>query len=253
MWEFLGITPAQYGAMVLIALAGAAIKSTTGFGFALFTTPLLLFLFGPRQAVAYTTPLSLLIDLLIFLQTRRGANRRQVLRILLPALAGIPLGGLVLLGVPAPVLRGIIAGAVLLGAAAMLSGRSLPIRREGLASIGAGFLVGVLSGSTGMAGPPLALFMVNQGWSKTQMRAIMSTVFVGVGLTTLAVWAATGILTPSTLAVDGLLVPFVLGPYLLMARVVARLTSRTYHRLASGVAGLSALLALLQALLRARL
>jgi len=252
MGDFLGLTPAQMGMLALLALGGGIIKTTTGFGFALTTAPVLLFVFEPRRVVAYLTPLSLLVDFLILLQNRRGAEPQRVLLFLVPALAGIPLGSLVLLRMPAPVLRGVIAGAVLLGAGAMLSGRSFPFRREGPASAVAGLLAGLLSGSTGMAGPPLALFMVNQGWSKARMRATMSTVFVGTGVVTLSVWAVAGIVNARTLAVSALMAPFVLLPYLVMTRVVARLTSRVYHRLASGVAGVAAVLALLQLLLRAR-
>lgn len=248
MVPFFGMAPAQVVALVAIVLLGALVKSASGFGFALVTSPLLLLLLPPRQVVALVIPLALLVDLLIFWQARRGLRPRLAALLVLPGLAGIPLGNRVLVLMPAGGLRLLIAGLVVLAAVVMLAGVAIPLRREGVAASLAGLLSGVLMGSTGLAGPPLALFMVNQRWDKAQMRATLSLTLVALEVSAILALALSGVVTPHTLGTDLVLAPLVLGVFLGVSRFWALLNTTLYHRLATLVAGMAGLLAIITTL-----
>ena len=64
----------------------------SGFGLALISVPLFLFVYDPTMTVVVTAVLSLLINVAPNWDSWRDADRRMALALLLPALAGVVLG-----------------------------------------------------------------------------------------------------------------------------------------------------------------
>jgi uncharacterized membrane protein YfcA len=84
---------------VLAALLAGVVTGTTGFGLALISTPLLLFVYEPRTVVFLTAVFSVFINTAVVWDSWREAHRKLALALLLPACVGIVAGAEVLTAV----------------------------------------------------------------------------------------------------------------------------------------------------------
>src|SRR3954451_3332757 len=149
--------------------AGAFVQSGTGFGFALFSAPVLTATIGPRLSVPAITVLGLVVSAMTL-----GAEGRRPLVLWRPALVmsaaavpGMVLGALVLAHGPVDALRALVSVAVLVAVAVQARAEvgSGPAAGPGAApgwegAVGAGAIAGVMSTSTGLNGPPLILYLL---------------------------------------------------------------------------------------------
>ncbi len=116
------------------------------------------------------------------------------------SLVGIPIGTYILLLISPDALRVLIALTLIVFSALMLLGNHHAFKRERLGSVIAGLVSGVLKTSTGISGPPVALFLVHQGWQRDAMRATLGAYFLLInilGLISSLVGGVTGISTLS--------------------------------------------------------
>src|SRR3712207_4513966 len=85
---------------LLVALFSALLAGTvtgmTGFGLALISTPLLLFVYEPRMVIVLTAIFSIFISGAVVLDSWREAHGRLALALLLPAFVGIVVGAEIL-------------------------------------------------------------------------------------------------------------------------------------------------------------
>jgi uncharacterized membrane protein YfcA len=81
---------------VLAALLAGVVTGTTGFGLALISTPLLLFVYEPRTVVFLTAVFSVFINTAVVWDSWHEVHRKLALALLLPACVGIvpPTSGL---------------------------------------------------------------------------------------------------------------------------------------------------------------
>lgn len=167
--------PSLFVAVALVMLLGSALQSAAGFGFGMFAIPLLMLLGVPSyEAIA-------ILSVCSFAQTFPGmiALRRHIVwRSLLGPiiLAGIfmPVGIWLLRSInllePAAV-RQIFGCLILLALALHYYGRPTP--RERLHpgwGAAAGSTSGLLSGASGMGGPPLIMWIMAHDWSTERSR-----------------------------------------------------------------------------------
>ncbi len=218
-----------------IVVGATLVKGTTAFGFALVATPLLLLMWEPRQVVAITLPLAMMVDLLIVYQNRKRLEPKRILPMVVAAAAGIPLGNYVLLVASKHVLALAIAAVAMTSALLLLLGYTIALRRERVAGGIAGFLSGILSTSTANSGPPVVLFMVNQNWGKETMRSSLSMFFVFNEVMSIASLAVSGVLNEKTLLVDVALWPVVLAGFGVASLLVNRIPQGLFRRIAAVV------------------
>ena len=217
----------------IAVFAASLAKSTTGFGFALVSVPLLLLLWEPIYVVPVVIPLVLTTDVLIVFNNRKALEPKRVAPMVLAGLTGIPLGAYILIAGQPEVLRLVIAVLVLAAGTALLVGFTINIRRERLASGIAGLVSGVLASSTGLSGPPVSLFMINQGWEKLTFRTSISLYFLFIDSFTMFMLAVTGALGFQTLQVSAVLWLPVLFGYILATRILPHIQQRLFIRLAT--------------------
>jgi uncharacterized membrane protein YfcA len=179
---------------------GAFVQSATGFGFALFSAPVLVATLGPRLSVPAITVLGLVISTLTL-----GAEGRRPLVLWRPALimtaAAIPgmvLGAVALAHGPVDALRVLVSAAVLVAVAVQVRAEAGPPPAEASAgpggAVGAGAIAGALSTSTGINGPPLILYLLRLHAGARRVRDTMAFLFIVTGLGTFAALAAFGAL-----------------------------------------------------------
>jgi uncharacterized protein len=202
--------------------AGAFVQSGTGFGFALFSAPVLTATIGPRLSVPAITVLGLVVSGLTL-----GAEGRRPLVLWRPALImiaaavpGMVLGALALAHAPIDLLRALVSLAVL-GAVAVQartethppSAETGPVTAGTGGAVAAGGVAGVLSTSTGLNGPPLILYLLRLHPGARRIRDTMALLFLATGLGTFVALAAFGALH-FTARLPWLLVAAVVGQVL---------------------------------------
>lgn len=216
-------------------MAGAALQSAIGFGFALVAAPLL-YAAAPsaEQAVGLMIVLGLEVNLLTLLAERRrpDAQWRDVLVVLAWALPGAFAGVAVLRALDALALQLLVTAGVL---AALAVNLRAPVRPGGGVSWWArplaGLSSGALSTSTSTSGPPVALLLMARGLQPHIVRDTLTATFVGFTGVSVAALALTGTgeAVPDA-AWLAALVPLTAAGQLAGRPVFARLAAGAYER-----------------------
>jgi hypothetical protein len=169
----------------IVVLAGL-IYGCSGFGFGLVLVPGLALFLEPRIVVPLTTLVSLPMSLLLLFGARRGIRLRLLVPLVCGALLGLPAGVALLHLVPAPTMRIAVGVVSIIIGSLLLSGRSRPMKRSVAGSVFVGSLAGLMGAGAGVPGPPILLFLANQGERKEVFRAtlvafFLTTYFLNVG------------------------------------------------------------------------
>jgi len=191
--------------MLLAAVAtlvAAAIQSAAGLGFAMIAASALLVVLEPREAITILLLLGLLVSVLLLFAERRtlAIRRRDLTMVLAAALPGLVLGVLVLEAVTKEQLQ-VLTGAVVIAVAAVQLAMPQVDRAPGsvggvadnpVTAAGVGVLVGGLTTSTGVNGPPLALWLFARGAGPAEVRDTLAAAFIAVNVLGLGAVAVTG-------------------------------------------------------------
>jgi hypothetical protein len=238
----------------LTALGAACLQSTTGMGFALVLTPVMLAFLSPVGAIATVTALGLVLNLLVLFAERRRPRIAwaEVGPIVAAVVPGTVCGVLVLRALPKPVLQ-IAVGLAVVGAALvrLRAARVAVAPGSAPARLGVGFATGALTTSAGVSGPPVALWLSRRGLGSGELRDSLSALFFATGI--IAALALLPVLGHAHLhpAVLPAALACVVAGHAIGSRAFARLQGRRFEPLllavifaaglASVVAGISSL------------
>jgi len=218
-------------------LAGGALQSATGFGFALIASPVLVGAYGGEQGISALTLISIAVNLLtLTTEGRRPAGDWRLAALLVAwFLPGAVVGALVLRVASQELLEVLVAVSVLVAIAARL----LPASRElRLPAAPAGVLAGAFGMSTGVSGPPLLAHLLHAG-SPLRTRDTLATIFLATAILGLAVLAVVGALTlPGDL---GLLLAATAAGHVLGRRIFGSMGPVGYERVVLATMAASAL------------
>lgn len=166
--------------VVAVIFVATLIRSTLGFGEALFAVPLL----ALRTPVAVAAPLAVLVSVVvaaaIVAQDWRGIEFRSASGLVIASLFGIPLGVLLLATADDRAVK-LVLGAVIIAFSvySLVNGRIRHLTRDHAGwLLACGFVSGVLGGAYGMNGPPLAVYGTLRRWSPRQFRATLQGYFL---------------------------------------------------------------------------
>jgi uncharacterized membrane protein YfcA len=197
---------------VLLAL-GSMLQSAAGFGFALFSVPMLL-LIGCQsfEAIAIVSVSAAAQAVLGVTLLRRHVHWPRILAMIALAGLGVPLG-VAVLGMLADqdraVVRRVFGGIVLVALALPLVMRVQP--RDSLprgAMVGAMLASGFMGGLSGMGGPPAVIWVMAHKWSNQESRATLWSLFAGMmPVQLLLLWREFGAEVGSAAILGVLMVP----------------------------------------------
>ncbi|WP_435922471.1 sulfite exporter TauE/SafE family protein [Paenibacillus sp. DYY-L-2] len=156
---------------ILVIFFAGFIQGVTSFGFALVSLPLLSLFLPLRQVVPLIVILSFFTNIAILLNSYKHLAVRKIALLVLSGIAAAPVGSSLLYYVDEAVLKIAAGGLIVLFSAVMLSGKTFPVRNEKLGFVTVGLTSGLLNGSISMSGPPVALFLSNQGTDKMAFKA----------------------------------------------------------------------------------
>lgn len=195
--------------MTLVVITiGGFVRGLTGFGGGMVMAPVLSLLLGPQQAVAISLGLESFAVLPLLRPAMRTAHWTVMRPIIIAAFIGAPVGGILMVLLAPATMRNLIAGAVIVSAAAMLAGfRYHGPQRTGT-SVAVGFAGGVLVSATSMGGPPVIVYLMAGSDPPQVTRAnlmVYATICAMAGLIALGM---TGILSVSWALLVIILAPF---------------------------------------------
>jgi len=238
----------------LALVAGAALQSATGFGFALVSAPLLFAATEPERAVGLLILLGLEVNLLTLGTEGRRPEplARESIVMLAWGLPGVLVGVLALRALSSTALQ----VAVTVGVFTTLAVRALARRRRASrtarpprwAAPAAGFASGVLTTSTNTSGPPIVLYALARGATPVQTRDTLTVTFVGFALAGVAALALGGGDWLPRGAALAALVPAVLLGHLAGRPVFARIAGHHYEPVLTALLVVTALAGLATAL-----
>lgn len=158
--------------LVNVIVGGAAfVAAITGFGFALISTPFLVLLMAPQQAVPLMMLCWLPLAALLLRDSYKLASFRRYGPLALAVCCGTPLGVWLLTHADALTARRLIGGITLAAAASLWLKPGRPLRHERPIALVAGLVAGISGGLSGISGPPVVLLGLKQRWEHRGFRA----------------------------------------------------------------------------------
>lgn len=202
----------EFWAMFLAGAAvGGFVNGLAGFGTALFALSFWLNIMPPQQAVAIVMIMSILGGLqgIFAVRSTIRANARRLFQFLIPAMAGLPLGLMLLNYVEATSLKMGIGIFMLLFGGFFIVRRSLPLLAGGwsVTQMSIGFVSGILGGAASLSGALLTMWCAMRPWPKAEQRALLQPFNVAVLLISSMILFARGVYDKQTLVLSALSLP----------------------------------------------
>lgn len=161
-------------AVFFIILIASLIQGITGFGFALVAVPLLsLFIPEIKDITPVIVIYSLITNIIIVYRSRKYVELKKIIPLIIFSIIATPLGTYILISFKVKTLKFIIGIIIIITALAMLKNFKIKIKNEKISYGIIGILSGILNGSTGLSGPPVVLFLTNQGEKKMYLEQIL--------------------------------------------------------------------------------
>jgi len=258
------VAPAEIGTGIGIALlagliifCGHLVKGVSGFGSALFSVPLLLFILDVR----FVTPVFLIFDLasgaMLVATNWRSIHRRLLLLLLCGLLVGTALGTWVLLSFSHVLLKRIL-GVLVTGWAAWTLRVGTPVARQRPAGAGAdggtsaytravrdrtmrtlaplsGFLGGALGAMFSVNGPPIIIYLSHVLEEKQAFRATLYGIFFADACYKLVLFTANGLLSGRVLGFALLMAPFLVAGTLAGAWLQKYIDQALFRKVVAGI------------------
>ena len=217
--------------LILVILFASTVKTTVGFGFALVSTPLLLPILDLTIIVPIIMPLVLINDYIIAIENKQYLKPDKILPIAGSAILGIPLGIIILSNLDMYVLKIIISIIILIAALFLFTGKTITIKRERLTSMFAGFFSGILVSTSGLSGPPITIFLINQKWEKLDFRNNLALYFSIIDTVTVISLIISGFITRDTLLANLFLIPSVLIGYFIGKNILPIINQQLFRQI----------------------
>lgn len=163
--------------IVAVVFFASLIQSLSGFGFAVIVMPLITFIVGLQTAAPMVALTALAVYSINLIRYRRAMNLREVLRLGIASVFGVPLGIWILINVDETLVKEVM-GLILIAYAVYALVRPMaswvPSRYW---AYPAGFLSGCLAGAYNAPGPPVIVFGSLRQWPRDEFRAVLQAIF----------------------------------------------------------------------------
>ncbi|TCS63654.1 sulfite exporter TauE/SafE family protein [Varunaivibrio sulfuroxidans] len=233
-----------FGFSALAVFGAGVLRGFTGFGAGMVIVPALSLIYTPPVAVATLVLIEIVATIQLMPRLVSHVEWRTVLPLGAMACLGLPVGAWVLLNADPAIMRRAIGVVVMFSAFILSFGVRFSVTPSRSMAVGAGALSGVLSGATGVGGPPIILFYLSGPQNKMIARASITTVFaVTTVLMSLIFWWE-GVLTAHLLLRCAVLVPLYTVAVWMGSHMFSIASETVFRRAAFAVLFAMALLAL---------
>lgn len=213
------------------AFAAGTISGLTGFGLALISVPILLFVYEPRTVVLLTTVMSIVICADVVRDSFRDADRKIVAALIPPSFVGVVMGAEILRLVDPLYIRLFVGAVVVFSAGLLLREIRLPGAKTRWGTLVSGWTSGALSTSTGLAAPPIVLLLDSRNYAKHSFRGSSALYFLFMSVFGLVVLFVRGLVEPSDVPVSIILIPAAILGKILGTAILKRVSETSFRKL----------------------
>ncbi len=235
------IGPFAFVLLVLGALAGGFVSGLAGFGTALMTLGIWLYVLPPSVVVPLVLICSIVGQTATLPSFWASINFKLAWPFLIGGLAGVPLGVVLIAHADPGVFKLSIGVLLLIFPTALYFNRAAVAWSFGgrLADGAIGFAGGILGGLAGLSGPVPILWASLRGWGKDERRGVFQTFNWTILSAALAVQAAAGFITQEIMWLGLLVLPATVGGAWLGARTYLALSDQSFRDVVLGLLFLS--------------
>jgi uncharacterized protein len=216
--------------MLIITIAGFT-QGLTSFGFALLSMPILSSFIPLKVVIPIIVILSLFSNIAILFDCKKHIRMKQIWILILSSLVAAPFGALILRVANASYIKMFIGPFIVLFAVLLLSGVSFRVRNEKLAFVPVGLTSGLLNGSISLSGPPVALFLTNQGVEKHVFRANITAYALILNLITILTYGYTGMLNAEVVRYTVWFLPAMFGGVYLGSKALRFMSEKVFKKI----------------------
>ncbi len=220
---------------VFAALLAGGVSGLTGFGLALIAVPLLLLVYEPATVVVLVFVLSVFISVAVVWDSWHDADRRLVVSLLAPAAVGVFAGAEVLYYADPLHIRLGVGVVVVVSALLLLREVRIPGAGGWIGTMVAGSTSGLLSTSTGLAGPPVVLLFAARRIPKHAFRGSSALYFLVMSFVGLAALSNRGLLDAAHIPLALALVPAAFLGKVLGTALLKKVSDSTFRVVTLGV------------------
>ena len=202
------------GFAAFIVLLAAFIRAISGFGYALVATPLLMLVMEAKSVVVMIVIMGIITCVMVLFPLWRHIDLRRAAFMCLGSIFGIPLGAYLLSSLDPSIIKLTVAIMVIPFSMLLLLGHSHHFQRDTLGCSVAGFISGILGATTSLSGPPVVLFLLNQGLVTQRFVGTLAAYFLFIGVITTVAFSSLGLVTTDLIIKIAILLPALfLGTY----------------------------------------
>ena len=219
-----------YISILTILFAGFT-QGLTSFGFALISMPILVKVMPLTEAVPLVVILSFFTNTILLVQTWRHIEIKKISLLIFASLIAAPIGTFLLIYMAPNVLK-LIAGFIIISFSLLLmTNHTFPIKNDRVAYFPIGFMSGLLNGSISMSGPPVALFLSNQGVSKEVFRANITAFGFILNIVTITTYFSSGLVSTTLLQHIAWLLPSMIIGTIIGARSIKYINNILFKKI----------------------
>lgn len=168
----------------LVVFLGSMVQASTGFGFGLIVSGLLMETLGPKDAVVVQMIVSFCLSSVIFWRLRSHFSWEGIQFMLPSMLLMVPIGLYLFLNMDISILKTVLGIVVIVAVMYQVIPRRVTKRWHPVyCGIPCGLFSGLLAGAFGAGGPPIIAYMASQKFERCQYVATVQFVFLLSALT----------------------------------------------------------------------
>ncbi len=212
----------------LIIFTASVVRGFTGFGLAMVAVPLLQFMMPVTDTAVFIALINFLFSLLYYRRSKKVINNQPLGVMALWTGAGVAAGTLILKYINPAFIQLGWGMLIIFIVFALYRGVDFHIRSDRTAMTLSGLLGGLLSGATGITGPPVAVILSSVKTPKEKFNAIISVFILFAVSYALVFYLITGLIRQETLLLALCSVPALLAGLYTGDRLVARISQNTF-------------------------
>lgn len=214
----------------IVVLLASALQATTGFGFAVISIPLLILFRDPHSAVIINTMLACFTSTISAFRLWQKADLRVIRTLIFGAITGFPIGTYVVQFFDVQFFKLFISITILLFIVLLCAKRKL-ISIDQSGTFITGWISGFLTGTVGIPGPPIVLFLAAQESKKDVFRSTTLVYFSFVYTVALTSFFLFEQFSPDLLIEGFTLIPVVFCGMLLGTYIFERVSQKMFSQL----------------------
>lgn len=229
----------------LVIFSAGLIQGITSFGFSLFALPLLSIFIDFKLVVPMLVIYSLVMNSLILIKIRKHIKIKSIWLLILFGIVFTPIGTKILINVDENLIKIGVGLIVTITAISFYFGYKVKFKSEKLAYIQVGMLSGILNGSVSLSGPPVVLFLTNQGVEKQVFRATLTAYFWILNIITIFIFTYEKLITTQLIKFSSYLLPALIIGVFLGIRLGNKVKESTFKKFTTILIILTGMLSLI--------